>query len=76
MTITKYYCIFPVPRKKKRTKIQVKKIVIKMKRHVIINLKFMLKLANSFDQVISDTDKHKHYLIFVRFQLLRTDLNY
>lgn len=36
----------------------------------------MLKLANSFDQVISDTDKHKHYLIFVRFQLLRTDLNY
>ena len=50
--------------------------MIKMKRHVNINLKFMLKLANSFDQVISDTDKHKHYLIFVRFQLLRTDLNY
>ena len=47
-----------------------------MKRHVNINLKFMLKFANSLDQVISDTDKHKHYLIFVRFQLLRIDLNY
>ena len=38
-----------------------------MKRHANINLKFMLKLANSFYQVISDTDKHKHYLIFMRF---------
>ena len=39
------------------------KRVIKIKRYVFINLKL---LANSFNQVMSDPDKQRHFLIFMR----------
>ena len=54
-----YYCIFPIPGKKgeKKTEIEIK--ILKMKR-------YLLKLANSFHQFMSDTDKQRHFLIFMR----------
>ena len=46
------------------TEIEVK-VTTQLKRHVFINLKFAVKLANNFHQVISDTDKLKYFLIFI-----------
>ena len=42
--------------KRKRTKMDVEK-TMKIKKHVFINLKFMLISANSLQQVMSHTDK-------------------
>ena len=44
---------------------------IKLKRHKNINVKLTLKLANSFHQVMSDTEKRRYYLIFIFSELLR-----
>ena len=47
MAITRYYFRFPVPGKKKKTKI-VPKIISKI--HGNIKLRFLLKVTNSFTQ--------------------------
>ena len=61
--------MFSVPEKKgkklKQTEIEVK-IIVKMKRHVFINPKFMLKVVNNFHQVMSDTDKQRYFLVSLR----------
>ena len=61
--------MFSVPEKKgkklKQTEIEVK-IKVKMKIHVFINPKFMLKVVNSFHQVMSDTDKERYFLVCLR----------
>ena len=61
--------MFSVPEKKgkklKQTEIEVK-IIVKMKRHVFINPKFMLKVVNRFHQVMSDTDKQRYFLVSLR----------
>ena len=44
---------------------------IKLKKHKNINVKLRLKLANSFYQVMSDTEKRRYYLIFIFSELLR-----
>ena len=36
-----------------------------MKTYVFINLRSMLKLSNSFYQIISGTDKQRYFLIFM-----------
>ena len=41
-------------------------MTIKIKRHLNTNLKFSLKLANSFNQDMSDKDKQRYCLIFMR----------
>ena len=42
-----------------------------MKRHVLISLEFIRKMASSFHHVMSDTDKQRYFLIFMRSWLLR-----
>ena len=37
-----------------------------MKTHVFRNLKFALKLVNSYHQVMSNADKQRYFMIFVK----------
>ena len=68
ITITRYYFILPKPVKKgkiqKQTEIEVR--IIKAKKQLFIDLELMFKFANSFHQVMSDTDKQRYFLIFTR----------
>ena len=53
----------------KQTEIDVK--IIKLKKHVFINLKFKLKLAISFYEVMKDTDKNIYFCYLYEILIIK-----
>ena len=63
--ITRYFVYFHLLGERKNINIELWVTRIKLKRHKNINVKLRLKLANSFYQVMNDTEKQRYYLIFI-----------
>ena len=63
--ITRYFVYFHLLGERKNINIELWVTRIKFKRHKNINVKLRLKLANSFYQVMNDTEKQRYYLIFI-----------
>ena len=63
--ITRHYSLFPngkTEKTLKQTETIIVKIIVKMEKHVFINLKFMLKLANSFHQIMRILKNFRLYI--------------